>query len=275
MTMTVTDVCVVGMGGNIGSDYIRGYTVTYRFKYTGDLDYVGIVKGNYLALPKMGSTAAWDTGVYLSGISNIKDIGGGYASYDASFTLNVWIDTKDKLEVDMCEEAVEVFLDQTNKPIVNKANQVFESCPTVPRMIETLTVTGYRTSYKIPDAPDKQDYYLVNAGNVTLDGKTYPAGELAYAGTQTQRVIVEGYTGFIQHRWMFRRKKDWDLHVPNMGTIDKDGYRIKINGRYVETPYPLDANGKPLAPGFDPATVPILTFDITKDLDFGMFAFNF
>ena len=288
MAMTITNIGIIEYGGDNSPQSGRTYRSLWRVDYTGTFDpkkaIDGSITGTYggYSMPKLypASTCPWDSSAWCSHIGSPKfetTATGGFFTLPVDYDSSAWSDLTDKVEVDQCEEQREIFYaysgtDDNAIPIVNSANQVFEQCPVITETIDEICVTGYRTTWTMPAL---SRWPLVNDAPVTIAGKEYPTGTLKYCGCRAVRTKTDGWD-LIQHTWRFRYRESWDLKIPNMGTVDADGNRISINGRAVEQPYPLDADGYPLAPGFDPEDDVIeLTFKVTKPINFSAFGFNF
>lgn len=217
--MTVTDICIIDYGGSLSTTG-RAYEVAYKATYTGDFDPKAMLDGTITgitstsgsgitALPIIGTQATWDTQCYCAGVGKPTLLGDSVFTFTASFTQNVWIDTKDKADMEQCEEERELFIDFDEKLIVNSAAQVFENTISTNQSVDTIVVSALRTTLHIPDP---SEWIQVNDASVTMKfggtNKAFAAGTLAYWGTTTSEVKIEGGYTYLLHRWQIDSEGD-------------------------------------------------------------------
>lgn len=282
MTIDEDSICITKIETEASQGSGKTYTLTYNFKYTGTFDVLTPLSG-VGGMPIIGAQLAEDTTMYCSNIvcNQFEDSAAKMGELKATFKENFWVATdptagKDQARWTYNEEQRDIFIDKDNKVIVNSAGQVFSSSPVVNVGTWTVTVTGYRSSYNLPTY---SNWHLVNSGAVTIDGITIPAKYARLVGVETERESVNGYN-VIRHTWTLKiNNKEWDLKIPNMGFYEKvsgEQKRIYRDGKPVDVPWPLAADGTALPKGFNPVTdITTKTFDITEEYDFSTFGWTF
>jgi hypothetical protein len=286
--------CETGVNGKIYDvEYLISYSGAYDAPWINNLSSISF-NGSPLAIT-IGADLAGDSGVYgvqlakkeVEFISNsTSEIDGqcllrlNYQS--GQFTQNP-LSNPDKFSISRTEETVEVVQDADDELITTTAQEILPAQSSSARFM--ITITGARSEYLWYVSADAlKNYSLVNDDTVTLDGQTFAAGTLRYAGCTASKEVINGYT-VINHSWQFEVKESHDLKFLNAGFWElTDGWFLGGQTRRIpdasgaprDIQWPLDAGGQALPEGYDPVTdVVYITRPMTIEIDFDYFGFNF
>jgi hypothetical protein len=277
--MTITKLCLIKFTGD---GYIDGrtYTQVYSVEFTGEWDPV---------LLETGEQGAFEWPTYLDLLpgtatscvnikSDLVDASAKLGTITCLFKSNSGFATADR---DHCafvysQEQRDIMYDTEDKPLLTAANQVFAQPGVISKQMLGATITGYRSTVMFPPP---SDWHIVNAAPFTLKGYLIGAGQARIAGGGVEDVVVNGVPR-LKHTWQLAFRKDHDLHVPNMGTVQLNagGKQVAIldaQGQPVTTPWPLDIAGHALEPGYTIDDVVKIDFDVTEDYDFSGFNWTF
>lgn len=310
--MIISNVCIIDIDINRTRESGTIYTITYKFDFTGKWEPEVALSGTG-GLPVIGSLYSYpsynssSSSSYISSNCfctslnpSLPDSHSTFGLLKATYKENIWesgvtspLDEPDKITWTVSEESREIFLDIDGQPILNSANTVFDTLPTVGIGTVGCSIVGYRNSYLLPPI---RDWHVVNDDSLDLDGISVAPGAARIVGASANKVKINGVTCY-EHRWELRFKNSWDLSLVNMGFFEKvlDSSsssvlrRIVIDGREVDYPWPLDSTGKALPKNYvgsssssssSSSLVNVYpytysNFDITEDFDFDYFGWSF
>lgn len=324
MPMTIVETRLVKYDSSAGPDGTK-YDLEFDVDFTGIYDPIAAknhVTFTPVGLSEMtisaGTEIAADAGVY-AGTRKVRLVDLARDGVPGTFTISVPFDQtnvytenplsrKDvatfrrtpfskPISRDRAKRVIATYREFTEQApdnsykIVDKPLEVFQNLPTINTTRLFITVTGYRSVYKLAETAfgvdADEEFNVVNDAPVTIDGITFAKGTLCILEIDAQRQRINGYP-VIAHSWLLAyAKQGWNLKVLNAGNYEwipgnastpKDLRPQRIrdsSGAYRAGPWPLDKSGKALPDGFTTDQITYLNFATTQPFGFGYFNFNF
>ena len=305
--MTINDVCLVKQTSDLyydGKVYIQEWSVDFDGDWDADLLERGTdgtfewpILGDRLVTASSSSSSSSGGLDPLFGVfcaqwkaEHSTDVAAKLGKITATFKQDANLATveKDACQYKYGREQRDTYIDRNDRPLVNQAGQIFSTPGKARKTIVGAVITGYRSTVKLP--PINSRWAIVNSNDFSLPGGVdVGAGEAEITDATVEQVYIQGAKRW-KHVWTLSFDKDHDLHVPNMGTMERVGGTagssggpatggnlrpIVRNGERVRQPWPLNLAGEALPDGYSVDDIVKIDFDMTEDFDFDTFGWTF